>query len=57
MLLQTRECQLQVLQYEELEEGAPVELVSVDVGHSVAALVNDYIVETNVLSNAEVRAV
>ena len=57
MLLQTRESQLQVLQYEELEEGAPVELVSVDVGHSVAALVNDYIVEKNVLSNAEVRAV
>ena len=49
--------QLQVLQYEILQEGAPVELVSLDVVDSVAPLAHDNIVEEDVLGNAEISAV
>ena len=44
--------ELDVLQDEILQEGAPVELVTLDVVHSVAPFADDDIVEEDVLGNA-----
>ena len=52
-----RDQELQVLQDKILQEGAPVELVTLDVVHSVAALAGDDIVEEDVLGDAEEGAV
>ena len=53
--VQAGEHVLDILQDEELQEGAPVELVPVDVGDTVAALLSHNAVEEDVLGDAQVR--
>ena len=48
---------LHILQDEELQEGAPIELVPIDVGDTVAALLSHNAVEEDVLGDAQVGAV